>query len=169
MPLSEEEFTKLVDAGCPGCSAKRLAIETLVAQKVPLLGGEPYGPPSWGYKGEDLVRGTYRIACEGCKHELFASTGCPLCNAEGGVDRALSEADASPLPVKCNGCGSELLVATALVPASVVYEGQRPSKARPQAEPEEPGFHMTRVECKRCHAATVRRDPCPLCGSSGHA
>jgi hypothetical protein len=165
MSLSEAEFTKLVDAGCTACSAKKLAIEALVPQRVPLLGGEPYGPPSWGYKGEDLVRGTFRIGCEGCKKELFATTGCPLCEAEGGVERALNEEDPAPLPVKCNGCGSELLTATAFVPALVVYEGTRPSKARPQAVPEEPGFHLTRVECKRCHAATERRDPCPLCGS----
>ncbi len=166
MSLSEAEFTALVDAGCLVCSTRTLTIEALVPQKVPLLGGEPYGPPSWGYKGEDLVRGTYRIACEGCKKELFATTGCPVCNAEGGVDRALGEADPAPLPVTCNACGGDLLVATAFVPALVVYEGKRPNKPRPQAVPEEPGFHMTRIECKTCRAATERRDPCPLCGQS---
>jgi hypothetical protein len=166
MFLSEEDFTKLVDAGCPACSGKRLAIEIFVPQKVPLLGGEPYGPPSWSYKGEDVVRGTYRVACEGCKKELFATTGCPLCDADGGVERALNGVDLAPLPVKCTGCGSELLVATAFVPAVVVYEGKRPSKPRPHAAPEEPGFHMTRVECKTCHASTERRAPCPVCGAA---
>ena len=168
MSLSEKEFTEIVDGGCPVCSAKSLTIEALLPQKLPLLGGEPYGAPSWGYKGEDVVRGTYRVACEGCKKELFATTGCPLCNAEGGVDIALNEADPAPLPTKCNGCGGELLAATAFVPALLVYEGKRPNKPRPQARPEEPGFHLTRVECKTCHAATERRDPCPLCGQSPH-
>ena len=65
MPLSEEAFTALVDAGCLDCKSKKLTVETYVAQQLPLLGGEVYGSPSWGYKGEDLVRGTYRIACDG--------------------------------------------------------------------------------------------------------
>jgi hypothetical protein len=164
MSLSEEAFAALVDAGCSICSAKSLTIEALVPQKVPLLGGELYGAPSWSYKGEDLVRGTYRVACKGCKAELYASTECPLCNAEGGVARALDDADAARLPATCDGCGGDFLVATAFVPALVAYEGKRASKPRPQAAAEEPGFHTTRVECKTCRAATERRDPCPLCG-----
>ncbi len=169
MSLSEKEFTELVEAGCAACSSKTLTIEALLPQKVPLLGGEPYGGPSWGYKGEDVVRGTYRVACEGCKAELFATTCCPLCSAEGGVEIALREADPSPLPARCTGCGNELLAATAYVPAVLTYEGKRPNKPRPEARPEEPGFHLTRVECKTCHAATDRRDPCPLCGRSKSA
>jgi RNA polymerase subunit RPABC4/transcription elongation factor Spt4 len=165
MSLSEADFTRIVGAGCPACSARSLTIEALVPQRVPLLGGEPYGAPSWGYKGEDLVRGTYRVACEGCKKELFATADCPLCNAEGGVDRAQNEVDPAPLPVSCDRCSGDLLVATAFVPALLVYEGKRPSRPRAQAAPEEPGFHMTRVECKACHAVTERRDPCPLCGA----
>ena len=102
------------------------------------------------------MRGTYRIACESCKKELFATTGCPMCNAEGGVDRALNEADPAPLAVTCNACGGDLLVATAFVPALVVYEGKRPNKPRPQAVPEEPEFHMTRIRVQdvpRSHRA----------------
>jgi hypothetical protein len=163
MPLSEEAFTVLVDAGCPDCHGKALTIEAFVPQRIPLLGGEPFGSPSWGYKGEDLVRGTYRIACEGCKKELFAATACPKCEAAGGVDRALAGESAFTLPRACARCQGELLTATAYVPALLVYEGKRPSKARAQAAPEEPGFHATRVECKTCHNAVERRDPCPLC------
>src|SRR5271168_302564 len=107
MPLSEEAFTLLVNAGCPACGGKALAIEAFVPQKVPLLGGEPYGSPSWGYKGEELVRGTYRIACE-CKKELYAATACSRCDAEGGVERALAGESAFPLPRACAGCQGEL-------------------------------------------------------------
>jgi hypothetical protein len=164
MPLSEAAFTALVDAGCSTCSVSKLTIEALVPQKVPLLGGEPYGAPSWGYKGEDLVRGTYRIACQVCKNELFASAACPLCSAEGGVERALNGLDAAPLPRSCAGCGGELLTATAFVPALVVYERKRADKPRAQAAPEEPGFHTTRVECKTCRGVVERRHPCALCG-----
>jgi hypothetical protein len=167
MPLSEEAFTALVNAGCPACGGKSLTIEAFVPQKIPLLAGEPYGSPSWGYKGEDLVRGTYRIACEGCKVERFAATACPRCAAEGGIERALAGESAFALPRACAKCEGELLTATALVPALLVYEGKRPNKARAQAAPEEPGFHAMRIECKTCQNAVERRDPCPLCGGAG--
>jgi hypothetical protein len=163
MPLSEEAFTLLVNAGCPACGCKALTIEAFVPQKLPLLAGEPFGSPSWGYKGEDLVRGTYRVACEACKKEVFAATACPRCDAAGGVERALAGESAFLLPRACTRCQGELLTATAYVPALLVYEGKRPSKARAQAGPEEAGFHALRVECKACHNAAERRDPCPLC------
>jgi RNA polymerase subunit RPABC4/transcription elongation factor Spt4 len=163
MPLSEEAFTALVDAGCPACQSKRLAIEALVAQWLPLLAGEPFGTPSWGYKGEDLVRGTYRIACDGCKKEIFTASACPRCGAADGIRRALEEENAFPLPKSCASCRGEQLTATAFVPALVVYEGRRASKARARVGPEDPGFHVARVECKSCHAVTEPRSGCPLC------
>jgi hypothetical protein len=165
MPLSEEEFTALVDAGCPSCTEKALVVEALVAQKIPLLGGEPYGAPSWGYKGEDLVRGTFLVSCNGCKKELFTATACGQCGADGGVKRALESENAFPLPKAC-GCGSELLTATAYVPARVMYAGKRAEKARTQTAPEDAGFHAFRVECKDCRTVQERRNPCPLCGTA---
>jgi hypothetical protein len=163
MPLSEESFTSLVDAGCKHCASKTLQVEAIVAQKMPILGGEPYGTPTWGYKGEDLVRGTYRIACEACKCALFTETACSQCDAAGGVERALEAENAFPLPPACTGCGSELLTATVFVPAVVLYEGKRAAKARTQTVPEDPGFHAARVECKECRNVMERRTPCVLC------
>ena len=78
MPLDEAEFTKLVDAGCT-CGSHELHVEALVAQKLELYRGDLYGSPSWGYKGEQLVQGTYSIACARCHHELYATAACPLC------------------------------------------------------------------------------------------
>jgi hypothetical protein len=161
--LSEEDFTKLVDAGCPTCSEKSLLVEAIVAQKIPLLEGEPYGSPSWGYKGEDLVRGTFLVTCNGCKKELFSATSCSLCGADGGVARALESENTFPLPKRC-GCGSTLFTAMAYVPARVVYEGKRADKARTQTAPEDEGFHAFRVECKECRTVNERRQPCPACG-----
>jgi hypothetical protein len=46
--LTEEAFTALVDAGCGTCKPKRLVVSALVAQRIPLLGGEIFGEPSWG-------------------------------------------------------------------------------------------------------------------------
>jgi hypothetical protein len=166
MPLSEEAFTALVDAGCVACSSKKLTIETIVAQRLPLLGGEPYGSPSWGYKGEDLVRGTYNITCDGCKKELYAATACSRCDAPGGVERALETENTFPLPHSCTGCSSELITAMAYVPATVVYEGKRADKARTQTVPEDPGFHAYRVECKQCENVAEQRSPCPLCAGT---
>ena len=164
MPLTEETFTHLVDAGCPHCGTKHLTIETIVAQRLPLLEGEPYGSPSWSYKGEELVHGTYRIACTNCSSELYRTTDCSRCGAADGVTRALETENAQPLPVSCTACSSTLLTALAFVPAEVAYEGKRAAKARTQTAPEDPGFHTLRVECKQCRNATELRDPCPLCG-----
>jgi hypothetical protein len=164
MPLTEEAFTTLVDAGCLDCRSRKLSVEALVLQKLPLLAGELYGSPSWGYKGEDFVRGTYRIACDACKKELYAASSCPLCDAEGGVERALAHGSAFLLPAKCGACESELLSATAYVPARVAYDGTRGSKPRAQAEPDEEGFHALRTECKKCHAVVEHRGACGLCG-----
>src|SRR5436305_9273420 len=158
MGLSEQAFTALVDAGCLACKSKRLVVESIVAQRLPLLGGEPYGAPSWAYKGEELVQGTYRIACDDCKKELYTEAACSRCNAEGGVLRALEHENAFPLPHACGRCGCELLTALAFVPAVVVYEGKRAAKARTQTAPEDPGFHAFRVECKQCHDVVQRRD-----------
>jgi RNA polymerase subunit RPABC4/transcription elongation factor Spt4 len=163
MALSEEEFGALIDAGCAGCRSKLLAVDALVPQKVQLLEGEPYGAPTWGYKGEDLVRGAYGVACEACKKVLYESTACPRCGAEGGIERALAEADDVSLPKACVACGGSFLTATAFVPARVDYDGKRASRPRAQAAPEEPGFHAVRIECKACREATELIDPCPLC------
>lgn len=163
MTLSEAAFTAIVDAGCTACPSKKLSVEAIVAQKVPLLGGESYGSPSWGYKGEDLVRGTFRISCEDCKKELFTATACSRCDAAGGVARALERENGFPLPISCAKCGSELVTAMAFVPAVVIYEGKRGAKARTQTVKEDPGFHAYRVECTQCRNVAEQRDPCPLC------
>lgn len=167
MPLTEEAFTALVDAGCRACKTKKLSVEAVVAQKLALLGGEPYGSPTWGYKGEDLVRGTYRIGCDACKAELFRSSDCPACDAEGGLARALEQDNGFALPRSCEACGDERLTATAYVPAHVVYDGKRAGKARTQTSPEDPGFHAFHVECKGCRHVVAHRGACVLCSSPG--
>ncbi|MBX3228640.1 MAG: hypothetical protein KIT84_08310 [Labilithrix sp.] len=169
MPLSEAAFTELVDGGCAACKSRRVVVESYVAQTLPLMGGEVYGSPSWGYKGEDLVRGTFRIACKDCDHERFTSTACPRCDAAGALDRVLETENSYPLAVSCTGCGSELLTATAYVPATVTYEGKRAEKARTQTAPEDPGFHAFKFECKSCRHQAARTTPCPLCGGDAPA
>jgi hypothetical protein len=171
MPLSEADFTALVEAGCDVCGEKSVTVDASVAQKIPLLGGEPYGAPSWAYKGEELVNGTYRIACHGCDREIYSSSACPLCESADGIARALENENAFPFPDKCKSCGNEMLTANAYVPARVVYTGKRGAKARTLTKPEDPGFHATRVECKECRTVLQRNalrgeNACPLCGDS---
>lgn len=164
MPLTEAEFTILVDRGCPSCTSKRLLIESLVTESVPLLGGEVYGSPTWSYKGEHLVDGTFRIACEECAHEIYAATACPRCTSAGGVARALETMNAFMLPTRCTQCGSERMTAAAIVPARVVYEGKRAQKARTDTTPDDEGFHALEVSCKSCRATTRATGACVLCG-----
>jgi hypothetical protein len=167
MPLTEAAFTTLVDAGCTQCGSKNVTIEALVSQKLPLYGGEVYGAPSWAYKGEELVAGTYRIACSKCSIELFSESACIRCAAAGGVARTLEAENAFPLLAACDICGSELLTAIAFVPAVAHYEGKRANKAKSQASPEEPGFHAVRVTCNRCPEVKTppRSAGCALCGA----
>lgn len=165
MPLDEATFTTLVDAGCT-CGSKELLVEALVAQKLDLYRGELYGSPSWGYKGEQLVQGTYRIECGRCHAELYASTVCPLCADERGVERALDTENAFPFQEACAECAGAQLTASAYVPARVSYGGARAQKARSNVAPEDPGFHAFRIECKICrHATTAPRSSCVLCGA----
>ena len=89
MPLTEAAFTDLVDGGCPSCKGKSVTVESYVAQTLPLLGGELYGSPSWGYKGEDLVRGSFRFACSACALEIYSSSSCPRCYAADMLEREL--------------------------------------------------------------------------------
>jgi len=161
--LTEEAFTAIVEAGCESCKGAPLVVEALVTQKMTLLAGEVYGAPAWAYKGEDLVRGTYLVACGSCKRELFTAAACPRCGAEGGVARALAQENDFPMPVSCTGCGNEQVLLTAYVPAVVRYEGKRGAKARTQTAPEDEGFHAFRAECKGCKVVAERRAPCPLC------
>ena len=119
---------------------------------------------SWAYKGEDLVRGTFRIECAECSRELYTSAECPRCDAQDVLERVLEQENALPLPVACTSCGSELVTATAFVPARVVYAGKRAEKARTDTAPEDPGFHAFRFECKSCRNTVEQKSPCPVCG-----
>lgn len=162
--LSESAFAALLEAGCPRCRAKKVTIDALLVEKVPLLAGEVFGSPAWAYKGEDFVRGTYRIECHGCRTELFATSECPRCGASGGAQRALERVSEFALPRACEHCGGEQLTAKAFAAARVVYEGKRAEKPRAQAGPEEPGFHPFELACKVCERVVSPKAACPLCG-----
>jgi hypothetical protein len=165
MPLTEQEFTALVDGGCDGCNGKVMQIAAIVSRRVPLMGGELFGEPTWGYKGEELVRGTYQITCDRCKKRLYESDACQLCASAGGVQKALSTENDFTLLHKCPACESELLTVHAYVPAKVLYEGKRAAKARSNVGEYDTGFHGYLIHCKPCGFVEQRHSPCPLCAS----
>lgn len=163
MPLTEQEFTTLVDAGC-SCGHGELSVEALVVQRLELYRGDLLGSPTWGYKGEELVRGTFAIDCTRCKTTLYRATACCLCGAEGGVEQALESETDFPFAEACAACNGGQITASAYVPAKVVYGNGRAQKARSNVAPEDPGFHAFRLECKACHHTVSRRGACVLCG-----
>jgi len=163
MPLSEPELAALVERGCPRCSSTKLVVSAYVAQRLPLLEGEVYGRTSWAYKGEDLVRGTFEIACHACRAKVYETADCFLCGRAGGLHEALERETQLPLPRACGRCEGPRVDALAYVPIAVVYAQKRTDKARTEVAPEDAGFHAFRVECKGCPEVFARHTPCPLC------
>jgi hypothetical protein len=165
--LTETTFTERVDAGCTGCGTKKLLITSYVEGKFPLIGGEPAGAVTWAYKGETFVDGVFEIRCAACKHEVFSSTICPRCNAEGGLARALETENAHVVPKACPQCGIDSVSYRAFVPANVTYEGKRAGKARTECDLYDAGFHAFRAECKSCGTFDPREGVCPVCDAPG--
>ena len=157
---------ELLAKGCP-CGSTKLTFETYVDARYTLLGGEQYGSLVWAYKGETFVDGVFEIACAACKKVLFHEDACPRCNAEGALPEILATENRLPLPVSCNQCGTQKLNLTAMVPATVLYQGKRGEKARASADMADEGFHGVRVDCVSCgNVATVGKN-CPLCAAPG--
>jgi hypothetical protein len=164
--LDERGLEQLVAAGCP-CGAPRLVFRSYVDGRVPLLGGEPVGPPTWIFDGEAFVDGVYEVACAECKRVVFSADVCSRCHAEEGLARALSTGNALPAPNACPKCGAEELRFIAFVPVRVPYEGKRAiDKVRTSFELHDLGFHGARVECADC-GVVGEMSGCPLCGAAG--
>ena len=161
--LDESALERLVVVGCVACGARKLVFFTMVDGSLPLMGGEPVGPITWIYDGEKFVDGVYQVACAGCQQVLFAADVCPRCHAPGGLDKALGTPNRWPVPVACPSCDEEQVRYVAMLPARVIYEGQRADKARPTVEAHEDGFHGYRVDCTDCGTVAERADGCPLC------
>lgn len=164
MPLSEPEFAALIEAGCP-CGHGELQIEAIVLQKLELYRGDQLGSPSWGYKGEELVRGTFAVDCVRCKSSLYSAQDCPLCGAADGIERALTTESTMAMDETCTECGGDKLTVSAYVAAKVVYGNGRAQKARSNTAPEDEGFHVARVVCKSCHHVHAHRGDCVLCAT----
>lgn len=164
MPLSEAEFTVLVETGCP-CKGE-LLVRAMLLQKLEQYRGELLGEPTWGYKGEELVRGTFAIECVRCKASLYQSEECSRCGHPAGVTLAEDSESELQAPESCPECAGDKLTLSAFVPGKVVYGDGRSQRARSNVTRDDPGFHLWRVECKSCHHDWTHRGSCVLCGSA---
>jgi rubrerythrin len=161
--LTEQAFSKLVEAGCPSCGGLQLNLRAYVDGLVPLMEGEPVGPIKWVYKGEMFVDGLYEITCGACQHALFKDDRCPRCHDEGGLARGLETTNAYTVPKECPRCEHIEVRYIAFVPARVKYEGKRADKAQTSVDLYDAGFHGYRVDCKTCGKVAERADACPIC------
>jgi len=164
--LTKPALDEVLSLGC-ACGGTKLEFDTYVDGRFTLLGGEQYGPVVWAYKGETFVDGVFRISCASCKKRLFESEVCPRCNAQAGLATALAAEGRLAVPRACPRCKAQTLSYTAMLPARVVYEGQRPQKARGTVEMGEEGFHGLRVDCKACGVLATVAPGCPLCAAPG--
>lgn len=164
MSLSEAEFAAIIEGGC-ACGHGELMVQAVVLQKIELYRGEQLGQPSWGYKGEDLVRGTFAITCTRCKGSLYEDDACSLCGAAGGLARMQETESVMAMGERCPGCGGDKLTVEAYVAAKVVHGNGRAQRARSNTAPEDEGFHVRRVSCKACFERTTHRGGCVLCGA----
>ena len=170
--LNESDLDRLVQTGCAGCGGHKLTFRAYVDGAFPFVAGEPVGRVSWIYDGEKFVDGVYSVDCATCGAALFAADVCPRCHAPGGLATALATPNGWPVPAGCADpdCGGEEIRYAALVPARVVYEGQRAERAHSAVDPTDEGFHGLRAECRGCGQTVAARDdagPCPLCEGPG--
>jgi hypothetical protein len=165
--LDEPGLDRLVGAGCTRCGSLKRLFRTYVDALLPIMGGEPVGRVTWVYDGEKFVDGVYDVSCAECKQPVFAADVCPRCHAPGGLAQALQTPNQWPVPTQCPGCDEEEVRYIALVPAQVIYEGQRAEKARTSTELLDVGFHGYRVDCRGCGTVAERTDSCPLCQAPG--
>jgi hypothetical protein len=109
----------------------------------------------------------FDIACAACKKVLFHEDACPRCHAEGALPDILATPSRLELPASCSQCGTQKLNLTAMVPATVLYQGQRADKARASVDMADEGFHGVRVDCTSCGNVGSVGKSCPLCAAPG--
>jgi hypothetical protein len=164
--LTKPALDDLLAKGC-GCRGSKLAFTTYVDGRFTMLAGEQFGDVVWAYKGETFVDGIYEIVCASCKKKLFTSDVCPRCNRAGALDGVLAAANRLPIPTACPRCEAETILYTAMLPATVTYEGKRAQKARAAIDLVEEGAHGVRAACKACGVLEEVKDRCPLCDAPG--
>jgi transposase-like protein len=131
------------------------------------MGGEPVSSLRWTYERDEAPGRVYEVSCGECAQVLFSREECPLCQAKGGIGRALLGRHGLSPPVRCPLCDYEELLLLATVRAQLQYTGGTLSRRVCAAEAHEPGFHVTQVDCPCCEQTVARTGlSCPACGRS---
>ena len=142
--LDESGLGALIEAGCTGCAARKLAFRTYVDGTIPFMGGEPVGRVTWVYDGEKFVDGVYEVACAACGLVVFSADVCPRCHAPGGLQRALEAPNGYRAPAQCPSCDADEVGLVAFLPAVVTYVLRRFRTVTAEAGiPEATPIHIT--------------------------
>ena len=166
--LDEPAFQALCSAACPRCGAKELRLRALADASYTALAGEPVSALKWKLEGDALRERLYRVECAACAHVLHARDDCPLCGAQGGAERAAAGRNGMAVPHACPSCGIEELRITAIARMHVQTLLGSLSRKKADAEPHDPGFHVTQAECADCEqvVASAGDARCAACGRS---
>jgi hypothetical protein len=92
---------------------------------------------------------------------------CPLCNAAGGLVRALEGRHGTALPKDCPHCGHEELRVTAEIRSHVAFVLGKAARRVADATADEGGWHAISAECPSCEQAVASLPMrCGACGRS---
>jgi hypothetical protein len=166
--LDEASYRALIAGGCPHCKRSYLKLRAIQTATISVMEGEPVSSLKWQFENDALRERVYRIDCAECKATLFERDECPSCQARGGLPRALSGQHGLPPLKACPRCGlTELKLTVELRMHADTLLGAH-SRRKADAEPHDPGFHVTQAECRDCEAvvAAVGDGRCAVCGRS---
>ncbi len=166
--LDEQSYATLLASGCPQCKRNYLKLRAIQTATLSVMDGEPVSSLKWQFENDALRERVYRIDCAECKAKLFERGDCPLCHASGGLARALSAQHGLASPKSCPRCGlTELKLTVELRMHADTLLGAH-SRRKAEAEPHEPGFHITQAECRDCQDVVIAVGDarCAVCGRS---
>jgi hypothetical protein len=165
--LSHKEFDDLIAAGCSKCSGQSLRALALVPGTLIISAGEPVSSVRWTYERDDIHDVVYRVECCDCAAILYERSDCPKCGAAAALPRVLGSQNGIKPETRCPLCDYEDLRVTAELLAYHEYLHGHFHRRVCAAEPHEPGFHVSAVDCIGCEEPVARPGLfCIACGRS---
>jgi len=169
VPAPDEPlYQSLLAGGCPHCGRNYLKLRAFASASLSVMEGEPVSSLKWTLDNHGLRERVFRIDCAECKAVLFERGDCPLCQAAGGLARALAAQHGLAPPHACPRCGLTELTLTVEVRMHADTLLGAFSRRKAESEPHDPGFHVVEARCRDCEAvvAAVGDARCALCGRS---
>ena len=163
--LTEASFAAAIGP-CAQCGGTAHDVYSFLDRGVAVMLGEPNDGGKWAHTGESFIEATYRIACVRCGAHAYDSAACPGCNADAGLERALTGDAGLAVPKRCPSCRGMELTATGKLPATVrTGGGGRLPAPTALATIGEPGYHVAILMCDDCDWVQVATG-CALCGAA---